>query len=330
MQTLISFAIEERYRKVANIGDRLGMVNKIIDWDVFRPILSKMYNNNTPKGGRPHCDEIVMLKVLLLQSWYSLSDQEVEYQIADRISFQHFIGTHNPVPDYSTIWRFRERIAENNLQKKIWNELMRQMEKKGLIVKKGHIQDATFIEADPGRKRYQKEKKGEKEGERIKYTPKQLSHIDRDGSFSIKNGQVHYGYKGHTKSDIDFQLIREFDLSTASLHDSQVDLSEDGDIAIYRDKGYAGVPVGADGVSDFTMEKAYRNRPLKEGQKFRNRMISGIRSVGERPYAVMKRVFKGGRTCLKTLHRVKVQFLMACFGFNAYQLCTLRLKGVIA
>ncbi|VUT27665.1 MAG: hypothetical protein SYNGOMJ08_00215 [Candidatus Syntrophoarchaeum sp. GoM_oil] len=138
---------------------------------------------------------------------------------------------------------------------------MRQMEKKGLIVKKGHIQDATFIEADIGKKRYQKDKKGEKEGERIKYTPKQLSHIDRDGSFSIKNGQVHYGYKGHTKSDIDFQLIREFDLSTASIHDSQVDLSEGGDIAIYRDKGYAGVPVGAEDVSDFTMEKAYRNRP---------------------------------------------------------------------
>ena len=91
MQTLISFAIEERYRKVANLGDRLEMVNKIIDWGAFRSIFSKMYNDNTPKGGRPHCDEIVMLKVLLLQSWYSLSDQEVEYQIADRISFQHFI-----------------------------------------------------------------------------------------------------------------------------------------------------------------------------------------------------------------------------------------------
>ncbi len=111
---------------------------------------------------------------------------------------------------------------------------------------------------------------------------------------------MHYSYKGHTKSDIDLQPIHEFDLSTASLHDSQADPSEDGDTAIYRElKGYAGVPLGAKGVSDLTIEKTYQNRPLKERQKLRNKTIAGIRSIGERPHAAIKRVFKNRRTCLK-------------------------------
>jgi len=111
---------------------------------------------------------------------------------------------------------------------------------------------------------------------------------------------VHYIYKGHTKTDIDLQPIHEFDLSTASLHDSQADPSEDGDTAIYRElKGYAGVPLGAKGVSDLTIEKTYQNRPLEEGRKLRNRIISKIRSLGERPHATIKRAFKNRRTCLK-------------------------------
>jgi len=68
MQTFIIFAIEEKYYKVHNLGDKLGMVNKLIDWNAFRPILIKIYNCNTAKGGKPHCDEIVMLKFLLLPS----------------------------------------------------------------------------------------------------------------------------------------------------------------------------------------------------------------------------------------------------------------------
>lgn len=127
-----------------------------------------------------------MLKVLVLQNWYSLSDEEMEFQITE--SFQHFIGSAT-IPDYSTIWIFRERLKESGLWRKVWDELQRQLNAKNLKVKKGCVQDATFIESDLGKKRYAEEKKAEKEGKEMEYTEKQKSHIDTDSSFSIKSGQ---------------------------------------------------------------------------------------------------------------------------------------------
>ena len=92
-----------------------------------------------------------MLKVLPLQQWYSLSDMEAEKQIADRISFMKFLSFPDSIPDSKTIWLFRERLKETGKDKAIWEELQRQLDAKGLTIKRGSIQDATFIEADPGK-----------------------------------------------------------------------------------------------------------------------------------------------------------------------------------
>ena len=78
---------------------RLSQISNMIDWAPFRPILEEMYDNKTEKGGRPNCDVILMLKILILQKWYGLSDMEVERQMADRISFMAFLGFPDPFPD---------------------------------------------------------------------------------------------------------------------------------------------------------------------------------------------------------------------------------------
>ena len=116
----------------------------------------------------------------------------------------------------------------------IWAELQQQLDDKGFKVEKGTIQDATFIEADLGKKRYSKEKKAKKKGKTIEYSEKQFSHIDKDGSFSVKHGQVHYGYKSHIKLDVDHHLIRDVEVTTASVHDSEGDLSKCDEV-VYRD-----------------------------------------------------------------------------------------------
>ena len=85
-----------------------------------------------------------------------------------------------------------------------------------------------------GRKRYQEEKKAKREGKPIEYSKKQLSHIDRDGSFSVKNRQVHCGYKNHTKTDVDNHLICDYDITTASVHDNNIDLIEDFAYNLYQ------------------------------------------------------------------------------------------------
>ncbi len=321
------FILQKQYEKIRGLGDRLDMIKNLINWNKFRNIIGKLYNNE--KTGRPNHDEVVMIKILLLQQWYTLSDEELEYQIHDRISFRKFLDFPEKIPDYSTVWRFRERLSETNTLKKVWTELQHQMDNKGLTVKSGVIQDASFIEADLGRKKHYEEKKAEKRGEKIDYSNKQKAHMDADGTFSVKHGQVHYGYKLHEKSDVDYDLIRAFEVTTASLHDNQIDLIKPGDIAAYRDKGYAGKPIKHKGVLDRTMKKAAREKPLTKKEKAYNKKISHIRAPGERQFSVIKNIFKGGYTRLKKIARVTVQEMFVCFAYNLYQLVTLIKKGTI-
>jgi len=287
-----------------------------IDWSPFVPLVKSVFNNDTGVGGRPNTDEIVIVRCMLLQAWYGLTDPELEYQCNDRISFRNFLGYPNKVPDFTTIWKIRDRLLRCGIDKKIWSELQRQINELGYKVETGVIQDATFIKADPGRKRLQKEKAAKREGKKITYTPKQLSHIDADGSFTAKNNQVIYGYKDHVKMDKDHQLIRDYDITTAKTHDGDIDLVAEGDVAAYRDKGYFGKPISAKGVLDETMKRASRARKLNGGEQKRNRKISRIRSPGERPFAVIKRVFHGTRTYVKTHYPSCVKEMFKCFAFN--------------
>lgn len=291
---------------------RLSQISDLIDWTPIRRILDEMYHNKSEKGGRPNCDVILMFKILILQQWFGLNDLEVERQMADRISFMSFLGFPNPPPDSRTIWLFKERMAETGIEKVVWAELQRQLDAMGLQVKRGTIQDATFIEADHGSSKKPR-------GDEAK------TRRSRDGTWAKKGDEIHYGYKLHQKTDIDFCLIREIETSTASLHDSQIDLSVDGEIVL-RDKGYFGVK--AKGI-DFTMKRRTTDRPLGDLDVERNRLISKLRSPGERPHAVIKRVFGAGRVLVTTVQRVHVKMVVTAFAFNLYQLCTLKKANVI-
>lgn len=321
--------LRQAYNRVHGLGDRLEFMKGLIDWDAFKPIIASVYRDNAVVGGRPHTDEVVLARSFALQHFFTLSDEELEYQLADRLSFQNFIGFHEKVPDYSTFWRARERLQQNGVDKLIWRELQRQIDRKGYKIEKGVIQDATFIEADLGRKRYWKEKKARERGEKIEYTGKQLRHIDKGGSFSVKSGQVHYGYKNHVKLDAKHHLIREIETTTASPHDSTVNLIKKGDPPAYRDKGYSGTPLPK-GVIDKTMKRAARGRKLNGGERLHNKSISRVRCPGERPFAVIKRTFNGGRTTVKTLARVGIKELFKAFAYNLYQLFTIERKQLLA
>jgi IS5 family transposase len=284
----------------------------MIDWSPFRQILEEMYDNKSEKGGRPNCDVIMMFKILILQKWYGLSDLEVERQMADRISFMAFLGFPDPFPNSRTIWLFKQRIAKSGKDELIWSELQRQLDAMGLQVKRGTIQDATFIEADPGSSKKPR-------GEDAK------TRRSRDGTWAKKGNETHFGYKLHQKTDIDYCLMREIETTTASLHDSQVDLSTKDEIVL-RDRGYFGAE--AKGI-DFTMKRRTSERPLEQLDKERNKLISILRSPGERPHAVIKRVFGMGRVLVTTVKRVHVELMVTAFAFNLFQLCTLKKANVI-
>jgi IS5 family transposase len=120
-------------------------------------------------------------------------------------------------------------------------------------------------------------------------------------------------------------LIREIETTTASLHDSQVDLSAKGEVVL-RDRGYFGVT--AKGI-DFTMKRRTTEKGLEKLDKERNRLISILRSPGERPHAVIKRIFGAGRVLVTTVRRVGIRMMVTAFAFNLYQLCTLKNARVI-
>jgi IS5 family transposase len=320
------YILNQQYQKVKGLGDRLELMKHQIDWKPFIPLVKSVFHDNEVIGGRPHTDELIVVRSMLLQAWYGLSDPELEFQCLDRLSFRNFLGFPDQIPDFTTIWKIRDRLKEVKVDEKIWDELQRQLDAKGYRVKKGVIQDACFIEADQGKKRIQQEKRARREGKPVGYTEKPLQHMDKDGGYNVKHGQIHYGYKSHLKVDVDHHLIRDLDVTPANLHDGDVDLVKEGDQAVYRDKGYFGKQLEAEGVVDKTMKRAVRGRKLNGGERKRNKAIGRVRAPGERPFSVMKRVFKGDRTQVKTLERVHIKEMFKCFAYDLYQMVTLDRK----
>jgi IS5 family transposase len=314
MKSFTDFALNEEYKRVKRLGDRLAEIESLIDWEAFRSIVGDLYDNRTEQGGRPNIDEVIMIKLLVLQQWHGLSDPELEKQIADRISFRIFLGFPEDIPDYSTVWYFRDRLAKTGKDRAIWAELQRQLDFLGLKVKQGVVQDATFITADPGHAKVDTPR-----GEEAK------TRRSKDGTWTKKGSKSYFGYKLHSKIDTERGLIRELETTTAAVHDSQVDLSKRGEV-VYRDRGYQGAE--AKGYAA-TMRRGARDHPLNILDKLRNRRISKKRAPAERHYAVIKRVFHATHVLVTTVHGVNVQMLFTAFGFNLYQLWTLRRQGAI-
>jgi len=305
MTSFKAYILREAYKKHWKHNDKLAQAEALIDWNAFTPIIQPMYTNQGPCGGRPNTDPVVMMKLLVLQAWYGLSDPELERQAGNRIDFMHFLGFPEKAPDYSTVWRFRERLAETGRDRLVWDEMQRQLDEKGLKVRKGVAQDATFITADPGHAPVDKPRGGDAKTRR-----------SRDGAWTKKGGRSVFGYKLHMKMDLDHGLIRCLEASAANVHDSRVDLSMPG-MVVYRDKGYQGVvPRGYDA----TMKRASRGHPLSIWDRLRNRRIGRKRCPGERPFAVIKRVFGGGHVLVTSLPRVRVKLVFACLCFNIVQL----------
>jgi IS5 family transposase len=305
MDSFKTYMLKQAYKQVSKHGDKLAEAETRIDWEAFRPIAQGLFTNQGPGGGRPNLDPVMMAKLLVLQAWYGLSDPELERQASNRIDFMHFLGYPESAPDYCTVWKFRERLAETGRDRQIWEELQRQLEEKGLKVKKGVVQDASFITSDPGHAAADKPR-----GEEAK------TRRSRDGSWGKKGSKSYFGYKLHAKVDTDLGLMRDLEVTPANVHDNEIDLSKPGEVA-YRDKGYQGVkPRGWDA----TMRRGARDHPLSIWDRLRNARINRKRAPGERPFAVIKRVFGLGHVLVTTVSRVRVKMFFACLGFNVVQL----------
>jgi len=303
MESLVNFALQEKYSKVKKLRSRLEEMNKLLDWNKF----ISLFPERESLRGRPNYEKILMVKIMFLQGWYGLSDEELEFQINDRLSFQQFLGFPNFIPDYSTIWRFREELAESGTADKIWEELQNQIKEKNITVEKGVIQDASFIIAEPGKT----DSGMDNRDKRIARTSR-----NKDGSWTKKGKKSYFGYKVHTKVRRDSKFVEALAVTTARAPDNAIDLAKPGDI-VYRDKGYTGTKTKA--LGDGTMKRGN----LTPHEELRNKRIQKKRNQGEHPFGTVHRALKGGETKLTTVYRVFVQQIFVFAAYNLFRLATL-------
>jgi IS5 family transposase len=300
------FDEQDRLEKLSRQGDPLEKLNSLIDWEMFRPQLEKCFRKE-PKGpgGRPPFDYVLMFKVLVLQRLYNLSDAQMQYQILDRLSFQRFLGQgiYGSVPDEKTIWLFREVLTTRGMIEKLFARYTAHLEKQGLITNNGSIIDASFVEV-PRQRNSREENATIKAGnipEDWLDKPAKLRQKDTDARWTKKNEETFYGYKDHVKVDTDSKLIKRYEVSNASVHDSQVVVplleKTDADTDLHADSAYRSAEIEQTlkkrRVRSKIHEKAHRNQPLTKAQMRSNRAKSRIRARVEHVFAHITNSMKG-------------------------------------
>ena len=296
-----------RQERLTELGDPLEKL-KEIDWDQFVPAISKVFaKEQKGPGGRPRYDYKLMLKILVIQRMYNLSDDQTEYQISDRLSFMRFLGLtiSDKVPDAKTIWLFRNTLSEAGIAKDLFETFHQKLMDEHLILREGSIVDATFMEA-PRQRNSRDENAKIKEGkvpeEWEKDEPKakhKRCQKDTDARWTIKNKEKHFGYKNHVKVDQKSKLIDKYTVTDASVHDSQAmdELTEETDQSMYADSAYSGAPIAEllkkKGIESHIHEKGYRDHPLTEEQKEHNREKSKIRARVEHVFGFMTGAMNG-------------------------------------
>lgn len=311
-----------RLSKLSKLGDPLERLAQGIDFEYFRTFLEG-HLSKSPKGpgGRPAYDYVLMFKILILQRFYNLSDDQVEFQINDRLSFMRFLDLTiaDDVPDSKTVWHFKEQLIDLELVAPIFDLFLTQLAALGLIVNEGKIIDASFIEV-PKQRNSKAENEQIKAGEipeKFTENPNKLAQKDIDARWTKKGGVSYFGYKNHVKTDAKSKLITKYSVTDAAVHDSQeldklLDSKDEGE-ACYADSAYTGAAQVAT-IADKKMtnqvcERAYRNTPLTETQIMSNTQKSRTRSRVEHIFGFMEMSMQG-----MTLRQIGIKRIKATIG----------------
>jgi IS5 family transposase len=329
----LSFADQERsarQRGVSRATARLRAISHFVNWTALEALLpgkDKRTDAARRVGGRPRYPEKVMIRLIMLQYLYDLSDAELEEQVIDRSSFQEFalLGTLHTIPDFTTIWRFKEELAAHGTLAKIFTQLQSDLEQRGLILKQGTIIDATVIPTtfhDPLRTA---ERAALLETEAN--TGRTHRYLDSEARSTRKidskgRPQYFYGYKGHIAVDLGSKLIRRLLLTSANRQDIEFypALVTSEDRAVYGDKGYQKASYRRDaekaGIIYNVMRKADKYHPLSAADDAFNRTIAPQRIQVEHVFAHMKTKLSLARTRARGLLRNRLRFEMNAILYN--------------
>ncbi len=343
MKQMNLLAEDNRLARLSEMGDPLEKVSGVVDWEIFRPKLEEaLYHEPKGPGGRPPLDRVMMFKTTMLQQWYNIADDNTEYMINDRLSFQRFLGLtlNDRVPDAKTIWLFKENLKESGVDLELFDMFTQMMEDEGIITREGSIMDASFIDV-PRQRNTREENKTIKEGgipeEWLAEDKKNmLEQKDVDARWAKKNEEVHYGYKDHVKVDKDSKMIVCFTVSTANVHDSRcfLELFDKKDKIAWADSAYVGAELHADVFHDFPHivlkinEKGSKNKPLTDEQKASNREKSRVRARVEHVFGHMTNSMGGMFIRCIGVDRAIREIAMKNLAYNMQRLTFLRTAAV--
>ena len=218
------FDYEFQLDKIKKHQPPLQKLNQIIDWELFRKPLEDAFINENKKSnaGRKPYDRLLLFKILILQRYYNLSDEQTEFQIKDRLSFLDFLGLQigDNVPDEKTIWLFKEQLKEKNLSKKLFDVFTDKLTSNGVVAKEGTLVDvlwaiarkyswgASFIKVPKQRNKRTQNSDIKKGAIPISFAVKdtngnrsKLSQKDCEARWVTKYKTREFGYKDHIAAD---------------------------------------------------------------------------------------------------------------------------------
>jgi len=315
------FDTDNRLEALSAKGDPLEAIDALVPWESFREAIESVVltpaAEKKSKAGRKPIDALVMFRMLILQSLYNLSDDQAEYQVRDRYSFTRFLklGIEDRIPDGTTLWLFREKLAKTGLIEKLFEQFGRHLEAKGYIARAGQMVDATIV-AVPKQRNTREDNEAVKSGETPEgweQQPAKNRQKDKDARWTKKHGKSFFGYKNHVNADARHKLIRGYDVTDASVHDSQKldDLLNTTNTSrdVYADSAYRSAEtetrLDKRGFRSRIHSRASRNHPLSDAQVEANRKKSKVRVRIEHIFGAQENA-PGGRI-IRTIGAVRAR-----------------------
>ena len=328
---------------------RILQSDQSTNWRPVSNIINKHYQKGESAVGRRSYEGIVLFKMTLLQTWYGLSDYEVEDRVNDSISFSRFVGISldNSVPDHSVISRFRTELTKKGVYEKLFKAMNKQLEKHKIIVKTGAIVDASIIDTplkSKGKTTYEVEvdrseqertpEEQENEQQAHVLIKKQHPGVDSEIRWIKKAGKTRYGYKKHYVTDTEGLVLGVLTTPAnvneiANLEEvlATADLPEN--IHVYGDKGYRSAKneelLKSKNLKSRILHKAKKGQALTEREKLRNRLIGKTRFKVERTFGGINRWFNSTCARYRGILKMHIQNVMEAIAYNLY-----RSPGIVA
>ena len=299
-QTLASNGFE-KYRKKTRKEQFLDEMNVVIPWKELCEAIEPYYPKPEGAGRRPVGIER-MLRIHFLQHWFSLSDPGAEEALYDSCALRKFVGIdlgREPVPDETTICKFRHLMERHNLGDQLFHLVNDYLKENGMTLSRGTIVDASIIHAPSSTKNKKKER-------------------DPDMHQTRKGNQWYFGMKAHIGVDSRSKLIHSVVATSANVHDSQVleDLLHGEETRVWGDSAYSGqkavIKDKAPKAKDFTHAKGSRHRKLSDEDKAKNRTKSKVRAKVEHQFGIIKRRFGFTKVRYRGLDKNAHWLFVAC------------------